>query len=114
MRNRLENTENSKTQGNVQSKLDQGREIHFSEVALFDHNLANEIGLNPLKQAVHWNLNLVRIINHSPILVYPNKESRSFFVDKTKLPQKIRKQSSDPEGGFPSKFSKRKQFMSSF
>lgn len=114
MGNPKKSTKISNTQKTVQSKIDQLEEIHFSEVNLLDHNLANEIGLNPLKQAMHWNLNLVRITNHSPILINQGNESRSRFIEKTIHPQKQMGQPSNPGRGYTPRFPKRKPVKNNY
>ncbi len=101
-------------QKTVQSKLDRCEEIPFSEVNLLNNDLTNEIDLNPLKQAMHWNLNLVRITNHSPTPINQNNESRSFFVDKSIHLQRLMGQPSDPGRGYVPRFPKRKPVKNNY
>jgi hypothetical protein len=71
----------------IKTKAILDRGVHFPDVEVLDHNLANEIGLSPNNQTVHWNVYIARILNHFLILALQYRQIGAKSELKTDLLQ---------------------------
>ncbi len=82
-------THNTKLQEVLQPKIKMERGIHFPDVDVLDHNLANEVGLNHNNQSAHWNMNSASLLNHYPTSVFQYKQLSASSEVKSGQNQKI-------------------------
>lgn len=67
----------------IQSKISLDRGVHFPNIEVLDHALANEVGLSPDNQSAHWNVNSARLFNHFPVFTLQYMQLSSVNVDKS-------------------------------